>query len=79
MKANIPNGQEKGKPISFMNETKFLCPVCMRSRRPRMDTILQLLVALQALPVRLPEGEALQCLTERAMSWQVTECLSKPQ
>ncbi|XP_054279560.1 lysine-specific demethylase 5A [Macrosteles quadrilineatus] len=70
VKANIPNGQEKGKPISFMNETKFLCPVCMRSRRPRMDTILQLLVALQALPVRLPEGEALQCLTERAMSWQ---------
>jgi len=71
VKGNIPNGgAEKGKPIQFMNETKFLCPVCMRSRRPRMDTILQLLVALQALPIRLPEGEALQCLTERAMGWQ---------
>uniref|UniRef100_A0A5F8G2F8 [histone H3]-trimethyl-L-lysine(4) demethylase n=1 Tax=Monodelphis domestica TaxID=13616 RepID=A0A5F8G2F8_MONDO len=27
-------------------------------------------MSLQKLPVRLPEGEALQCLTERAMSWQ---------
>ncbi|KAM9324218.1 lysine-specific demethylase 5C [Gastrophryne carolinensis] len=51
-------------------DTHFLCPLCVRSRRPRMQTILSLLVALQKLPVRLPEGEALQCLTERAMSWQ---------
>lgn len=39
-------------------DTKFLCPLCMRSRRPRLETILALLVALQRLPVRLPEGEA---------------------
>ncbi|XP_045649760.1 lysine-specific demethylase 5D isoform X6 [Ursus americanus] len=51
-------------------DTKFLCPLCMRSRRPRLETILSLLVALQRLPVRLPEGEALQCLTERAIVWQ---------
>lgn len=50
--------------------TKFLCPLCMRSRRPRLETILSLLVGLQRLPVRLPEGEALQCLTERAIGWQ---------
>ncbi|XP_007957146.1 lysine-specific demethylase 5D-like [Orycteropus afer afer] len=50
--------------------TKFLCPLCVRSRRPRLETILALLVSLQRLPVRLPEGEALQCLTERAISWQ---------
>ncbi|XP_077891564.1 lysine-specific demethylase 5D-like isoform X4 [Ictidomys tridecemlineatus] len=50
--------------------TKFLCPLCMRSRRPRLETILTLLVALQRVPVRLPEGEALQCLTERAIGWQ---------
>ena len=25
---------------------------------------------LQKLPVRLAEGEALQCVTERAMAWQ---------
>jgi histone demethylase JARID1 len=31
---------------------------------------LSLLVSLQKLPVRLAEGEALQCLTERAMAWQ---------
>ncbi|OBS82106.1 hypothetical protein A6R68_23902, partial [Neotoma lepida] len=51
-------------------DTKFLCPLCMRSRRPRLETILSLLVGLQQLPVRLPEGEALQCLTERAIGWQ---------
>lgn len=51
-------------------EIKYLCPSCMRSRRPRLETILTLLVALQRLPIRLPEGEALQCLTERAMNWQ---------
>uniref|UniRef100_A0AAR2JSN8 [histone H3]-trimethyl-L-lysine(4) demethylase n=1 Tax=Pygocentrus nattereri TaxID=42514 RepID=A0AAR2JSN8_PYGNA len=52
------------------SQKKFLCPLCQRSRRPRLETILSLLVSLQKLPVRLPEGEALQCLTERAMSWQ---------
>ncbi|XP_077425623.1 lysine-specific demethylase 5C isoform X2 [Vanacampus margaritifer] len=51
-------------------DSRFLCPRCQRSRRPRLETILALLVALQRLPVRLPEGEALQCLTERAITWQ---------
>lgn len=55
---------------SASKESKFLCPLCQRSRRPRLETILSLLVSLQKLPVRLPEGEALQCLTERAMGWQ---------
>lgn len=49
---------------------KFLCPNCHRSRKPRLETILSLLVSLQKLCVRIPEGEALQCLTERAMTWQ---------
>ena len=52
-------------------EVKFLCPCCLRSRRPRLETILALLVAMQKVPVRLPEGDALKCLTERAMNWQV--------
>ncbi|KAL1020992.1 hypothetical protein UPYG_G00007360 [Umbra pygmaea] len=51
-------------------DSHFLCSRCQRSRRPRLETILALLVALQRLPVRLPEGEALQCLTERAINWQ---------
>ncbi|KAM4696546.1 lysine-specific demethylase 5C-like isoform 2-T2 [Rhinophrynus dorsalis] len=57
-------------PVWWEWDSRFLCPLCVRSRRPRLQTILSLLVALQKLPVRLPEGEALQCLTERAMSWQ---------
>ncbi|KAF6031961.1 KDM5A [Bugula neritina] len=56
--------------LQTAKENKFLCPFCLRSRRPRLETILGLLVSLQKLPVRLAEGEALQCLTERAMAWQ---------
>ena len=58
------------KKPSSLKEIMLLCPVCQRSKRPRLKTILSLLVSLQKLTVRLPEGEALQCLTERAMSWQ---------
>ncbi|KAM8986022.1 LOW QUALITY PROTEIN: lysine-specific demethylase 5C-like [Ara ararauna] len=63
-------GSQKPSPAWWEWEAKFLCPLCQRSRRPRLETILALLVALQKLPVRLPEGEALQCLTERAITWQ---------
>uniref|UniRef100_A0A1I8PMS0 [histone H3]-trimethyl-L-lysine(4) demethylase n=1 Tax=Stomoxys calcitrans TaxID=35570 RepID=A0A1I8PMS0_STOCA len=49
---------------------KWLCPSCVRSKRPRLETILPLLVSLQKLPIRLPEDEALRCLAERAMNWQ---------
>nr|KAG5711307.1 hypothetical protein BaRGS_006004 [Batillaria attramentaria] len=61
-----------GQPavLQTSRELKFLCPLCLQSRRPRLETILSLLVSLQKLPVRLAEGEALQCLTERAMAWQ---------
>lgn len=73
----LENGQMKNNSKNDSNklnlgptEPKYLCPACLRSRRPRLETILCLLVSLQKLPVRLPEGEALQCLTERAMNWQ---------
>lgn len=51
-------------------DCKFLCTNCHRTRRPRLETILSLLMSLQKLYIRVPEGEALQCLTERAMNWQ---------
>ncbi|KAL0125081.1 hypothetical protein PUN28_004314 [Cardiocondyla obscurior] len=65
----LPKTSYKGKP-SGSRDIKFLCPCCLRSRRPRLETILALLVTLQKIPIRMPEGEALQCLTERAMNWQ---------
>lgn len=65
----LPKTMYKGK-VQSSRETKFLCPCCLRSRRPRLETILALLVSLQKISIRLPEGEALQCLTERAMNWQ---------
>ncbi|CAH0562135.1 unnamed protein product [Brassicogethes aeneus] len=51
-------------------DCKYMCPNCYRTKRPRLDVILGLLMSLQKLYVRVPEGEALQCLTERAMNWQ---------
>lgn len=76
-----------GKPISknqtafdTMKELRYMCPMCTRTRRPRLETILSLLVSLQKLPVRLPEGEALQFLIERVMQWQekVKDVLKEP-
>jgi histone demethylase JARID1 len=66
---NETNGE--GNAISGIKDGRYLCGYCCRSRRPRLETIVSLLESLQKLPVRLPEGEALQCLTERAMNWQV--------
>ncbi|GBN11260.1 Lysine-specific demethylase 5C, partial [Araneus ventricosus] len=61
----VPSGRKGGQ-----GGGRWLCGGCLRSRRPRLETILSLLMALQKLPVRLAEGEALQCLTERGMAWQ---------
>uniref|UniRef100_A0A4W3I937 [histone H3]-trimethyl-L-lysine(4) demethylase n=1 Tax=Callorhinchus milii TaxID=7868 RepID=A0A4W3I937_CALMI len=51
-------------------EMPWLCPLCLRSERPSLETILLLLSSLERIPVRLPEGEALHYLVERAMNWQ---------
>jgi len=48
----------------------WICDFCVRSRRPRLQDVVKLLGNLQKLTVRLPEGEILQCLTERAITWQ---------
>ena len=77
-----PGGKGASKVSGASEATralKYLCPLCHRSRRPRLETILSLLVSLQKLPVRLAEGEALQFLAECAMSWQdrVRQFLSK--
>ncbi len=71
--SSSPSAASKDKDVripSSLREIKFLCPSCLRSRRPRLETILSLLVSLQKVPARLPEGDALQCLTESAMAWQ---------
>ncbi|KAM9751416.1 lysine-specific demethylase 5C isoform 2-T2 [Menidia menidia] len=75
------SGRPAGRLCWWDWDSRFLCPQCQRSRRPRLETILALLVALQRLPVRLPEGEALQCLTERAITWQgrAKEALETPE
>ncbi|KAM8830696.1 lysine-specific demethylase 5C isoform 1-T1 [Synchiropus picturatus] len=80
--ALLPSSGPLESPYCWWDwDSRFLCLQCQRSRRPRLETILALLVALQRLPVRLPEGEALQCLTERAITWQgrAKEALGTPE
>lgn len=48
----------------------WLCPLCLRSRKPPLDKVLPLLASLQRIRVRLPEGDALRFLIERTVRWQ---------
>lgn len=52
------NYESKQEPIDL--RSKYLCPICMRTKRPKLDNILSLLVALQQIPLRVPEGEIVQ-------------------
>ncbi|XP_065573719.1 lysine-specific demethylase 5D-like isoform X2 [Artemia franciscana] len=74
----LPPKKSNGQMIERI---RFLCPCCERSKRPRLESVLFLLIALQKLPVRLPDGEALQMLAERAMEWQdkARNLLSQPE
>ena len=66
---HIPKGKRApGRDIG--KDSRFLCAVCLRTRRPRLDAIVSLLISLQKVPVAISEGTALHCLAERAISWQ---------
>lgn len=57
--------------LSEASETQpWLCPQCWRSEKPPLSKILSLLVSLQHLGVRLPEGDALNYVVERTVDWQ---------
>lgn len=66
---HIPKGKRMpGKDIG--KESRFLCSACQRTRRPRLDAIVSLLISLQKVPVAISEGTALHCMAERAIAWQ---------
>ena len=50
---------EQGKNGGQESSESVLCSTCIRSRRPSLATVLDLIVDLQKLTVSLPEGEAL--------------------
>ena len=66
---HIPKGKRTGGR-DIGKDSRFLCALCMRTRRPRLDAIVSLLISLQKVPVAISEGTALHCLAERAISWQ---------
>ncbi len=65
----LPKGKQAAEK-EMGKWTRFLCSFCQRSRRPRLDAIVSLLISLQKVPVAFTEGVALQCLAERALAWQ---------
>ena len=66
---HIPKGKRiPGKDIG--KDSRFICSICQRTRRPRLDAIISLLISLQKVPVAISEGTALHCIAERAISWQ---------
>lgn len=72
---HIPKGRRTpGRDIG--KESRFLCSACQRTRRPRLDAIVTLLISLQKVPVAISEGTALHCLAERAIAWQKRARLS---
>lgn len=48
---------------------RFFCPRCTRTRRPSLDCLVEFLTLLQKMLVRVPEGEGIEFLTQRAMRW----------
>lgn len=57
----------------------FLCPSCVRSQRPSLQSLGPVLVAMTELALQLPEGDAFKALIDRTVSWQekAQECLSQ--
>lgn len=66
---HIPKGK-RSSGRDFNKDSRFLCTLCLRTRRPRLDAIVSLLISLQKVPVAISEGTALHCLAERAFAWQ---------
>ncbi|XP_063063919.1 lysine-specific demethylase 5B-B [Engraulis encrasicolus] len=48
----------------------WLCGVCLRSRRPALETLHPLVEELRSTGVRTPEGDALHFLIHTASQWQ---------
>lgn len=68
--SQIPLPKAKSAQPTSLHDIKFLCPSCLRSRRPRIELVLSLLMGYEKISVKLPEGEALTYLTDRALAWQ---------
>ncbi|XP_012730996.2 lysine-specific demethylase 5B-B isoform X2 [Fundulus heteroclitus] len=57
-------------PAGSCDAQPWLCPRCQRAEKPLLGKVLALLASLQGVGVRLPEGDALNYLVERTLSWQ---------
>jgi len=57
------------EPVCADNVLPFLCPLCLRTQRPSLNTLLNLLVSLKELTLWVPEADAIEYLGNRTMGW----------
>ena len=55
--SHVPLPKCKTSQPTSLHDIKFLCPSCLRSRRPRIELILSLLMNYEKISVKLPEGK----------------------
>ena len=55
--SHVPLPKTKTSQPTSLHDIKFLCPSCLRSRRPRIELILSLLMNYEKISVKLPEGK----------------------
>ncbi len=56
--------------ISHDNKNDAFCSNCKRTQRPRIDSIMDMLVAFKKLQVKSYEGNAFQMFVNRILNWQ---------
>ena len=59
--SHVPLPKTKTSQPTSLHDIKFLCPSCLRSRRPRIELILSLLMNYEKISVKLPEGKFKSC------------------
>lgn len=59
----------KQSKLKMAESTNYLCPQCDRSKRPKLDIVVDFLVKFEKLQVKSFESNALQMFVNRALSW----------
>ncbi|CAF0835944.1 unnamed protein product [Brachionus calyciflorus] len=70
----------KQSKLKMAESTSFLCPLCDRSKRPKLDLVVDFLIKFEKLQIKSYESNALQMFVNRALNWNerfdklVNEC-----
>lgn len=59
----------KQSKLKMAESADYLCPQCDRSKRPKLDTVVDFLVKFEKIQVKSFESNALQMFVNRALCW----------